>query len=228
MRMVENDGARRKREPLPLTANSRRAPACADDARNTPDTVDFRTWRTAWAPATLRGMSAPASPAAALLSAFDPTMADVRRVLARVPADRLDFRPHPKSWTTGELAMHLARLPGWTGGMLSRDAYDLAPNEAPTTAPPSAPASLAIVLARFDENVAAARAAIAACDATTLSAPWSLRRGDLELRTMTRAEALRVYLLDHAIHHRGQLTVYLRLLDVSVPALFGSSADEPT
>ena len=163
------------------------------------------------------------TPAAALLSSFDQVMADVRRVLTRVPGERLEFRPHAKSWTAGELAMHLARLPGWAGGMIGRDGYDVA-GIAPRA---EAPASVATILAQFDANVAAARAAIVGCDAATLVAPWELRRGDTVLRTMPRADALRTYLLEHAIHHRGQLTVYLRLLDVPVPALYGASADEP-
>jgi len=157
-------------------------------------------------------------------------MANVRRGLERVPAGRLDFRPHPKSWTVGDLATHLARLPGWVGGLLDHPSYDLAPNDAPaaagTRAPVPAPDSLAAILVLFDANVAKARATIAQRDDDALSAPWSLRRGETILRTMTRAEALRGFLLDHAIHHRGQLTVYLRLLDVPVPALYGSSADE--
>ena len=167
-----------------------------------------------------------ADTAAALVSAFDQVMGDVRRAIERVPADRLDFRPHPRSWTVGELATHLSRIPGWTRGMLGFDAYDLAPNEAPDAARAAAPAELALILEGFDENVGAARAALGACDAATLSASWSLKRGDTVLRTMPRAEALRTYLLEHAIHHRGQLTVYLRLLDVPVPPLFGASADE--
>ncbi len=167
------------------------------------------------------------TPAVALLSAFDSTMGDVRRVLARVPADRLDFRPHPKSWCAGELATHLSRLPGWTGGMIGYDSYDVAANETPTAAASPLPTSVTAILALFDQNVAAGHAAIAACAADTLAAPWSLRRADVTLRTMPRADALRTYLLDHAIHHRGQLTVYLRLLDVPVPALYGASADEP-
>lgn len=165
------------------------------------------------------------TPAAALLAAFDSTMADVRRVLERVPGDRLEFRPHARSRTVGELATHLSRLPGWTGGMIGYGSYDVTLNESRPAAP--APAALATILAGFDENVAAARAAIAACNAATLAAPWSLRRGEITLRTLTRGDALRIYLLDHAIHHRGQLTVYLRLLDVPVPALYGASADEP-
>ncbi len=160
-----------------------------------------------------------------LLTAFDETMAGVRRTLERVPADRLDFRPHPRSWTAGDLATHLARLPSWTRGVIGQDSYDVAPNEAGDAAPPR-PGTLAEILAQFDANVTASRAMLAACDAATLAASWSLRRGATVLRTMTRGEAMRSYVLDHAIHHRGQLTVNLRLLDAPVPALFGASADE--
>ena len=153
-------------------------------------------------------------------------MAGVRRVLERVPPDRLDFRPHPRSWTAGELATHLARLPSWTRGILEQDTYDIAPNEAPGAGGPPVPSSLSGILALFEENVVAARAALAASDAARLSEPWSLVRGATTLRTMTRGEALREYVLDHTVHHRGQLTVSLRLLDVPVPGVFGPSADE--
>ena len=162
---------------------------------------------------------------ASLLAAFDDVMAGTRRTIERLPPDRLDFRPHPRSFSAGDLATHLSRLPSWTHGVIGQESYDVAPNETGGPPPPR-PSTLAEIVAQFDKNAAAARAALAACTAATLAAPWSLRRGSTVLRTMTRGEAMRVYVLDHAIHHRGQLTVTLRLLDAPVPALFGASADE--
>jgi len=165
---------------------------------------------------------------AELLSAFDTVMAGVRRTLERLRDDRLGARPHTRSWTTGELATHLTILPGWTHGVLGRDFYDLAPNEGPGAKRAIAHATVADALAAFDTNVAGARAVLAAADPDALAAPWELRRGDRVLRTMTRGEAMRTYVIDHAIHHRGQLTVHLRMHDLPVPALYGSSADEQT
>jgi uncharacterized damage-inducible protein DinB len=163
--------------------------------------------------------------AADLLPLFDHEMSGVRRVLERVPAERFDWRPHPKSFTVGELAIHLARIPGWVGGMLEQDHYDLAENAARTKAA-TLPASTNEMLALFDANRAAARASIEARTDAELAQPWELRRAGAVLRTMPRAALLRAFLLDHVIHHRGQMTVYLRLLDVPVPGLYGPSADE--
>ncbi len=158
----------------------------------------------------------------ALLPELDHEMSLTRRTLERVPPERLDWRPHPKSRSVGELAHHLARIPGWVGAMLDEDAYDLAHRKEDAASP-----SLAETLALFDANVARARAAIAARNDDELSGAWRLERAGQVVRTMTRARVLRAFLLDHVIHHRGQLTVYLRLLDVPVPGLYGTSADEP-
>ena len=158
-----------------------------------------------------------------LLAEFDHEMANLRRALERIPDERWDWRPHEKSMTLGALAVHLARIPGWVGGMLEADSYDMANDGRGAT---GAPATRDEMLALFDANRARARAAIAARDDDALHAPWALKRDGAILRTMPKSAALRGFLLDHAIHHRGQLTVYLRLLDVPVPAFYGSSADE--
>lgn len=151
-------------------------------------------------------------------------MAALRRVLERVPAARWDWRPEARSRSAGELAAHLAELPGWLGGMLAAGGYDLAGDK--TAAARVVPAAPEALLERFDGHCTAARAALAASDDAALSAAWELRRDGAVVRSLTRAGAVRVFVLDHAIHHRGQLTVYLRLLGVPVPALYGSSADE--
>ena len=159
-----------------------------------------------------------------LLAEFDHEMANLRRVLERAPDERWDWRPHPKSRTLGELAAHVAGLAGWIPGMLEADAYDLADDGKGATK--AIPVTRDAALAAFDANRAAARAAMVARDDAALHAPWALKRDGAILRTMPKSVALRAFVLDHAIHHRGQLTVYLRLLDVPVPALYGSSADE--
>ena len=166
---------------------------------------------------------APGPQAAELLSALDDEMARTRPLLERLPADRLDWRPHPRSRTAGALALHLASIPGWAGTLLGKDGYDMADDPAHGA---EASATKEEVLARFDANVARARATIAACPEERLLEPWTLRGDGQARRAMTRGAALRVFLLDHGIHHRAQLGVYLRLLDVPLPALYGSSADE--
>jgi uncharacterized damage-inducible protein DinB len=163
--------------------------------------------------------------AAAFLRAFDDEMELLRRTLERVPVDRLGWRPHPRARTAGELADHLARIPGWVPGMLAHDGYDLAGDGDPR-APGPAPRSRAELLARLEANRERARTAIAARSEVELAAPWVLTRDGVRRAGMTKHEALRRFVLDHVIHHRGQLTLYLRLLDAPVPALYGSSADE--
>ena len=163
-----------------------------------------------------------------LLPDFDHEMSLLARTLERVPGDRLDFRPHPKSRSLGELAHHLARIPGWVGTMLEKESYDLLHRKDDAAAAASAtPPPLEEILALFETNRVRAREAIAARSDRELLGPWRLERGGTVLRTMTRARVLRTFLLDHVIHHRGQLSVYLRLLDVPVPGLYGPSADEP-
>jgi len=163
--------------------------------------------------------------AAALLADFDHEMKSLRRMLERVPAGHWEFRPHARSMTLGGLAGHLARIPGWIGAFLERDAYDLAAGARPG-AQPEPPATKDEMLALFDASCARARPAIAGVDAERLEEPWRLLRGDVVVSLHSREGAVRRFLIEHGIHHRGQLSVYLRLLDVPVPALYGSSADE--
>lgn len=149
-------------------------------------------------------------------------MAITRRVLERVPEERLSWKPHEKSWSLGGIAVHIANLPRWAVAILQADEFDLA---APL--PRSAePASREEVLARFDAAVAAVREALAGADDAALARPWTLRRGEQVVTTLPKAGALRTMVISHVIHHRGQLSVYLRLLDVPVPSIYGPSADE--
>jgi uncharacterized damage-inducible protein DinB len=160
----------------------------------------------------------------ALLAEFDHEMDNTRRTLERVPDDRLGWRPHARSWTLGELATHLAGLLDWAQAALERDAVDLAGPDAPPRR--QAATSRAQLLEGFDRSRAAVRAALAATDDARLGEPWTLRAGGRMIFTLSRLAVLRNMVMNHGIHHRGQLGVYLRLVDVPVPALYGSSADE--
>ena len=161
----------------------------------------------------------------AILPEFDHEMANTRKALERVPDDKFGWKPHEKSGTMGWLAGHLANLPTWTGYTINQDSLDLAPvgGEAPRAEPP---ASREELLKLFDKNVTEARAAIAAASDADLFQPWSLLKGGETLLTMPKIAVLRGFVMNHQIHHRGQLTVYLRLNDIPVPALYGPSADD--
>jgi uncharacterized damage-inducible protein DinB len=161
----------------------------------------------------------------ALLPEFEHEMANTRRVLERVPDNRLDWRPHPKSWTMGALATHVATLPSWTVETLNRSELDLNPGGQPAPRTPEAK-SREELLERFDGHVAAARSALASTTDAALFAPWSLLDNGKCLMTLPRAAVLRSFVLSHIIHHRAQLGVYLRLNDIPVPAIYGPSADE--
>lgn len=161
----------------------------------------------------------------ALLPEFDFEMEKARKTLERVPEDKLGWKPHEKSGTMGWLAGHLAELPRWATVTLNQDTFDIAPPGAPHY-PPPLPASRQEILDIFDKNVAAARAAIASVSDEQLKQKWTLLRGGQEIFSMPRAAVLRSFVLNHLIHHRAQLGVYLRLNDVPVPAVYGPSADE--
>ena len=159
----------------------------------------------------------------ALLAEFDREMTTTRRVLERVPEERFDWKPHARSFSIGALAAHVASLPTWAVETLTRSEIDLDPGRPPPAAPPSRRE----LLAAFDTNAAAARTALAGRSDAELTGMWSLTRGGRTLFSMPKAVVLRSFVFNHLIHHRGQLTVYLRLLDVPVPSVYGPSADEP-
>lgn len=162
---------------------------------------------------------------AAFLSEFDHEQAKTRRVLERVPEGKLTWRPHSKSWTMGELATHLTNLFNWAVITLETDSLDLgAGGGAPPRREPAG--SRQDLLEAFDRNVAAARSAIAACGDERLLQPWTLLHTGRPQFTMPRIAVLRDSVLHHAIHHRAQLCLYLRLNDVPVPGMFGPTADE--
>ena len=158
---------------------------------------------------------------AMLLPEFDHEMSATRRALERIPEDRLDFRPHDKSWTLRELAAHVAQIPAWTPITLATTELDISQ---PFERPPCE--TKADILAAFDGAREQARAAIASATEEALRAPWTLKSGDHVAFTLPREAVLRSFVLNHGIHHRGQLTVYLRLTGAPVPALYGPSGDE--
>lgn len=159
-----------------------------------------------------------------LLAEFDHEMALTRQVLERVPEGAFDWAPHERSLGLGGLAAHLALIPHWGSAILEHDGYDLAGADGGGAhAGQRTPAE---ILAAFDANVADVRRGLTSRTDAELSAPWTLRSGNRTLMSMPRFAALRTFLVSHAIHHRGQMTVYLRLQNVAVPPLYGPSADE--
>lgn len=162
---------------------------------------------------------------ALFLPEFDQEMASTRRMIAIAPAEAFAWQPHEKSMTLGALVTHLSLLPRWGRSILTRDGYDLAADSAPGPAPALGAPSEA--LAQFDEHVAGVRERLLETSDAELDAPWTLTRGGKTVMSMPRALALRRFLLNHLIHHRGQLSVYLRLQGVPLPPVYGPTADEP-
>lgn len=160
-----------------------------------------------------------------LLPEFDREMANTRKVLERIPEDKLDWKAPEKSNTIGWVGTHLANIPSWVEMTLNQDSVDVAPPGGEPYRMPEAE-SVTAMLEAFDKNVAAGRAALAAAGDEQLSEPWSLLSGGAAVFTMPRLAVLRSFVLNHSIHHRAHLCVYLRLNDAPVPALYGPSADE--
>lgn len=165
--------------------------------------------------------------AQSLLPELDQEMGATRKVLERVPEDRLDWSPHEKSMKLGRLASHLAELPMWTAVSLDRDEFDVAPPDGEREWVALNSDSVSEILELFDKNAAEARATIAAAGDETFFENWTLKSGGEALFTMPKIAVIRSFVLNHSIHHRGQLTVFLRLLDVAVPQTYGPTADEP-
>jgi DinB family len=137
----------------------------------------------------------------ALLPEFDHEMTTTRKLLERVPDDKFEWQPHPKSMSLGRLSTHLATLPWWGEVTLNQT---------------------------FDKNVAKARAILVSKSDAEMMVPWSLKRGGQTIFSMPRVAVWRSFVVNHIIHHRGQLSVFLRLNDVPVPSIYGPSADEGT
>jgi len=160
-----------------------------------------------------------------LLPEFDHEMANTRKTLERVPEDKFDWKPHEKSMTLGGLATHLANIPSWTKNTFEADELDLAPAGQPAPRLEQAK-STAEILEAFDKNVASARAALESATDENWQGKWSLLMGDKTIFALPRTAVMRGFIMNHLIHHRAQLGVYLRLLDVPVPSIYGPSADE--
>lgn len=159
-----------------------------------------------------------------ILPEFDQEMASTRKVLERLPEDKLEWRPHPKSNTIGWNANHLAEIPGWVQGTLTMPSWDVAPAEGESYKSPQL-TSKKEILALFDQNVAAARQAIAKVKDEEMSQKWSLLKAGQPMFTMPRAAVIRSFVLNHAIHHRAILCLDLRLNDIPVPGMYGPSGD---
>jgi uncharacterized damage-inducible protein DinB len=159
-----------------------------------------------------------------LLPEFDHETGTTRRLLERVPDAALGWKPHERSMSMGELATPLARLVTWTPAIVEGTAFDLV--EARERPRPPVPDSGEAIVALFDENIRAARAVFAGTSDEAWLVPWSLRDGGHLVFTVPRVSAFRTFVLNHSVHHRGQLSVYLRLNDVRLPAIYGPTADE--
>lgn len=157
------------------------------------------------------------------LPEFDHEMKTTRALLERVPFDNATFKPHSKSTALGPLASHVANLVGFGEQIVNADELNFAPGGQPRL--PSDFKNTADLLAAFDANVAKTRAAIQTLKDNQLGTPWSLRMGDHTIFTLPRASVIRTFMMNHIIHHRGQLSVYLRLNDVPLPSLYGPTAD---
>jgi uncharacterized damage-inducible protein DinB len=157
-----------------------------------------------------------------LVPEFDHEMATTRRLLDLVPEGRFDWKPHVKSRTLGELAEHLATMPVWCSAALGATCLDLDALDAPPAPPPSR----AQLLDAFDKRLSTARAQLVGTTDPEMFVPWTLKKGDQEVFTMPRISVLRTFVMNHMVHHRGQLSVYLRLNDVPLPSIYGPTADE--
>lgn len=162
-----------------------------------------------------------------ILPEFDMEMDNTRRTLERVPDDKFSWKPHEKSGTLGWLATHVATIPHWAKITMEQESLNLAPAGGSNFVPPK-PGNRKELLEVFDKTRAEARAALAAGSDASYSKPWALLMGERELFREPRAAVLRRMVFNHIIHHRGQLTMYFRLLNVPVPALYGPSTDEQT
>jgi uncharacterized damage-inducible protein DinB len=160
-----------------------------------------------------------------LLPEFDQEMTNTRKTLERVPDSKFNWKPHEKSGTMIWLAGHIANIPGWGAVTIRQDSFDVAPGGTPMQPPPPAKTNKEL-LQLFDKNAADARAALAAASDADFMKTWSLLNNGQSLFSMPRIVAIRSFVMNHIIHHRAHLGVYLRLNNIPVPAIYGPSADE--
>ncbi len=157
-----------------------------------------------------------------LLAELSREAATARRMLERLPQTQFAWRPHERSMTLGRLTTHIAEIPGWVGSCLDKEGFDFSGDHAPRTIQTGAE-----LLAFFDQNVATATQVVKGLSNERLLGNWRLTRQGQLIVEMPRIGVVRALLLNHFIHHRGQLSVYMRLLNVPVPSIYGPSADEP-
>ena len=157
-----------------------------------------------------------------LLPEFEEEMKNTRKLLECIPDGKFDYQPHAKSMTLGRLATHVAEVPGWVKFTLEQEVLDLDPAQQAHIA-----TSRSELLQTFDRGVAEARTKLGAATDTDWQKTWTLQVGGKPVMSMPRAVLMRSMILNHLIHHRAQLGVYLRLNDVAIPGMYGPSADEP-
>lgn len=157
-----------------------------------------------------------------LLPEFDQEMANTRKMLERVPEDRFDFQPHPKSWKVNHLAGHVAELPNWATHTMQVELLELEPGQFS----PFEPSTRKELLEKFDKAVSESRAAIAVATDEQMNTLWTMKWDGKTVLNMPRIGVLRSVVMNHMIHHRAHLGMYLRLMDVAVPGMYGPSADE--
>jgi uncharacterized damage-inducible protein DinB len=160
-----------------------------------------------------------------ILAEFNHEMANTRKVLERIPEEQAAWKPHPKSYSLGDLAMHLANLPTWVGVTLKKDELDFDPPGGKKDAKRAFDTRKAL-LKQFDDNVKEAVSAIADTSDDDMRKSWTLKNRGAVVFSLPRVAVMRSFVMNHMIHHRGQMTVYLRLKNVPLPAIYGASADE--
>ncbi len=160
--------------------------------------------------------------ASAFLSELENEAKVMRQCLERVPAEKFEWKPHEKSMTFGRLAVHCAEMFGWTKETLTQDVLDFAASDMT----PFEPKSSEELLAFFDDQIARAKMVLGETADETFMTDWTMRNGEQVYFTFPKVAVMRTFVMNHIVHHRGQLTVYLRLNDIPVPSIYGPSADE--
>jgi uncharacterized damage-inducible protein DinB len=160
-----------------------------------------------------------------LLPEFDMEIANTRKTLERVPEGKADYKPHEKSMPMGRLAGHLSEIPMWATMTLSQDELDMNPAGG-TPYAPAVMSSRQELLARFDDEVKKARATLASTSDEAMMKTWTLKNNGQKVMAMPRVAVMRGFVMNHMVHHRAQLGVYLRMNNVPVPSIYGPSADE--
>jgi uncharacterized damage-inducible protein DinB len=164
--------------------------------------------------------------AESLLPEFDREMGLTRQLLERVPNEKASWKPHPKSFSLGDLSRHIANLPTWAVSTMKQTEFDINPPGGPSFSPVQFE-SMAATLKALDDNVRTTRGVIAGATDGEMMVMWTFKNGGKTVFSMPRVAVLRSFVMNHMIHHRGQLTVYLRELDVPLPQMYGPTADSP-